>query len=181
MKALGTLLILALLTYSAYLVLRETDTPLPESTREAPGARMLLSMQGFRFVQSGDGKVSWRVQSERADLFESKQVRMQGIELAFTSPDNREAVLRGEHGDMDLATGSGSVRRGERDVRVVTSDGYLLTTSALMWRARDRVVKSIDPFKLLGKEIYVEGRQFAANADMRKIVVTGDVKAILQE
>lgn len=142
---------------------------------------MLLSMRGFRFLQSESGKVSWRVQAEFADLYESKEVRMRGLELAFTSPDDQEAVLRGEYGAMDLVTGNGSVRRGDRDVRVVTSDGYLLTTSALTWRARDRVVKSVDPFKLLGKEIYVEGRQFSANADIKKIMVSGDVKAILQE
>ena len=82
---------------------------------------------------------------------------------------------------MDTVTGNASVRRDSREVRVVTSDGYLLTTDSLTWKAGDRLVLTPDPFKLLGSEIYLEGRGLTANLDMRMIVVNNNVKAVLQE
>ena len=66
-------------------------------------------------------------------------------------------------------------------MRIITSEGYLMTTNSLFWKARERVVTSPDPFKVLGKEIYLEGKGFSANVDMRKMLVESNVKAVLQE
>jgi hypothetical protein len=82
---------------------------------------------------------------------------------------------------MDTETGNASVRRGAREVRIVTSDGYLVTTDSLFWRAADRIVRTKDPFKVLGQEIYIEGTGMSADVDMRKVTVESDVKAVLQE
>jgi hypothetical protein len=63
----------------------------------------------------------------------------------------------------------------------VTSDGYLLTTDSLSWKAGERVVRTADPFNLLGREIYLEGRGVSAKVDSNTIVVDNNVKAVLQE
>jgi len=119
--------------------------------------------------------------SRSADLFENKEAQLKDIEIVFKSPDSKEASLRGERGTMDTATGNASIRRGVRDVRIVTSDGYLLTTNSLYWKAGERLVHTPEPFKLLGREIYLEGRGLSANVDMRTLVVDSNVKAVLQE
>jgi len=90
-------------------------------------------------------------------------------------------ALIGENGVMDTTSGNATIRRGAREVRVVTSDGYLMTTNSLFWKADERLVRTPDPFKVLGKEIYLEGKGFSAEVDMRKVVVDRDVKAVLQE
>jgi hypothetical protein len=43
------------------------------------------------------------------------------------------------------------------------------------------VVTTQDPFKVLGKEIYLEGKGLSADVDLRKMLVKSNVKAVLQE
>jgi LPS export ABC transporter protein LptC len=181
LKVLSVLLVLFAALYGSYLLLRGADMTMPTLFKPAPGARLLMSMEGFRFTQSEDGRTSWRMQARHADLYESKEAQLKDLEITFISPDNKEAALLGESGTMDTVTGNASVRRGSREVRVVTSDGYLLTTNSLFWKAGERLVRTPDPFKLLGSEIYLEGKGLSANLDMRTIVVNSNVKAVLQE
>jgi len=180
-KAFSAFLIFAALLYSGYLLLREADLTVPTLFKPVPGTRLLMSMEGFRFAQSENGRVSWRMNSRSATLDANKEAQLKDIEIVFITPDNKEAALIGDVGIMDTVTGNASIRRDSRDVRVVTSDGYLLTTDSLTWKAGDRLVLTPDPFKLLGSEIYLEGRGLTANVDMRKIVVNNNVKAVLQE
>lgn len=180
-KVLFTFLVLSAVVYGGYLLLREAETKAPALFQRTAGVRLLMSMNGFRFLQSENGAESWRMKAATADLYENKEARLRDIEILFQSPDKREAVLRGELGTMDTETGDGILRRAEREVRIVTSDGYLLTADSLAWRAGERIVRTPDVFKLLGSEIYLEGRGFSANVDIRKITVNDNVKAVLQE
>jgi len=142
---------------------------------------LLISMDGFRFAQTEDGRVSWRINASRTDLFESREARLKDVEIQFLEPEGRTVVLIGETGLMDTLNGNATIRRGAREVRIVTSDGYLMTTNTLFWRAGDRVVTTPDPFKVLGKEIYLEGKGLSADVDLRKMLVESNVKAVLQE
>lgn len=180
-KSIAVILILAAFTYGGYLLFRETDIAMPTLFKPSPGVRLLMSMDGFRFSRSENGRVSWLMKSVSADLYENKEAQLKDIEILFKSPDNKEAVLRGGSGIMDTVSGNASIRRGAREVRIITSDGYLLTTDSLFWKAGQRLVWTSDPFKLLGSEIYLEGVGLSANVDMRTIVVKKNVKAVLQE
>lgn len=178
---LSLFIVLAAFLYSSYLFLRDADIKMPSLFRPAPGKRLFISMDGFRLTQSEDGRVSLRMNASSADLFENKEAQLKEIELVFTGPDGRTAALIGETGAMDMVSGNGSIRRGARDVRIVTSDGYLMTTNSLFWKAKERTIRTADPFKVLGKEIYLEGKGFSADVDMRKMLVDSNVKAVLQE
>jgi len=180
-KALATFLFLGACAYGGYLLVRGTDISMPVLFQHPPGSRLLMSMDGFRFAQSESGRVAWRINAKNADLFENKEALLKQIEIVFKNPDNKEATLFGDAGTMDTTSGNASIRRGSREVRIVTSDGYLLTTSSLFWKAGERLVRTADPFKLLGSEIYLEGVGMTANVDMRTLVVKDDVKAVLQE
>jgi len=154
---------------------------MPSLSRPSPGARLLMSMDGFRITQSENGRISWRMNAMSADLFENKEARLRDIKIVLMSPDNREATMFGDAGTMDTASGHAALRRVTRDVRIITNDGYLLTTNSIFWKAGDRIVWTADPFKLLGSEIYLEGVGISANVDMRTIMVRSNVKAVLQE
>jgi hypothetical protein len=116
-----------------------------------------------------------------ADLYENKEAQLKDIEITYVAPDGREARLLGEVATLDTVTGDAAIRRGVREVRIVTSEGYLLTTDSLFWRAEQRIVRTADPFKLLGSELYLEGQGLSGNADMLTIEVDKHVKAVLQE
>ncbi|MEK6742577.1 MAG: LPS export ABC transporter periplasmic protein LptC [Nitrospirota bacterium] len=178
---LSLFIVLAAFLYSSYLFLRDADIKMPSLFAPASGKRLFISMDGFRLTQSEEGRVSLRMSASAADLFENKEARLKDIELVFNNPDGRTAALLGETGVMDMVSGNGTIRRGARDVRIITSDGYLMTTSSLFWKARERVIRTEEPFKVLGREIYLEGKGFSADVDMRKMLVDSNVKAVLQE
>jgi LPS export ABC transporter protein LptC len=179
--ALGVFLVLLLAFYGAYALLRGTEHTLPAIFPPPPGARLLMSMEGFRFVETENGRVSWRMNAGSADLYESKEAQLKNVEITFVSPDSRQARLLGESATLDTSTGDASIRRGVREVRIVTSEGYLLTTDSLFWRAGQHLVRTADPFKLLGSELYLEGQGLSGKADMLTIEVDKHVKAVLQE
>lgn len=180
-KVIATVLIITAFAFGSYLLLRGTEITIPALFHPVTGVRLLMSMDGFKFTKSENGRVSWRMNARSADLYENKEAQLKDIKIVFTSPENKEATLLGEAGTMDTSTGNSSIRRVTREVRVITSDGYLLTTDSLFCKAVERVVWTADPFKLLGSEIYLEGVGLSANVDLRKIMVKNNVKAVLQE
>lgn len=180
-KVLATFLIVGACFYGGYLIMQGTDISVPSLFQPPSGIRLLMSMDGFRFSQSENGRVSWRMNARNADLYENKEAQLKDMEIVFENPDNREATLLGDTGILDTASGNASIRRSTRDVSIATNDGYLMTTNSLFWKAGERVVWTSDPFKLLGSEIYLEGVGITANVDMRTIVVKNNVKAVLQE
>jgi len=178
---IAAIIIVTALMYSGYLLMQRAEMKVPVLFRPAPGPRLLMSMNGFRFTRSENGRVSWLMNAGNADLYENKEAQLKDIEILFSNTDNKEAVLRGATGIMDTTSGNASILRGTREVRIITSDGYLLTTDSLYWKADQRRVWTADPFKLLGSEIYLEGKGLSANVDMRTIAVKANVKAVLQE
>jgi LPS export ABC transporter protein LptC len=182
-KVVALVFILAVFVYGGYLLLQGSDITVPSLFRPAPapGARLLMSMDGFRFSKSENGRVSWLMNAKNADLYESKEAQLKELEIFFINQDGKEAVLRGDTGTMDTTSGNGSIHRGAREVRIITSDGYLLTTDSLFWKTGERIIWTEDAFKLLGSEIYLEGVGLSANLDMRTIVVKDNVKAVLQK
>ncbi len=179
--ALGVFLVLIASLYGAYALLRVTDLAMPTLFQPASGARLLMSMEGFRFVETEDGRASWRMIADSAELYDSKEAHLKNVEITFVEPDKGEARLLGEVATLDTDTGDASIRRGTKEVRLITSTGYLLTTDSLFWQAGERIVRTKDPFKLLGRELYLEGQGLSGNADMLTIEVDKHVKAVLQE
>jgi LPS export ABC transporter protein LptC len=174
-------LVLTVVAFASYLFLRKADIAMPSFFYPVSGPRLIMTMDGFRVTRSENGMVSWRMNARSADLYENKEAKLKDITIIYSSPENKEAKILGEAGTMNTSNGNSSLRRVTREVRVVTSDGYLLTTDSLFWKAGERVVWTDDPFKLLGKEIYLEGVGISANVDLQTFLVKNDVKAVLQE
>ncbi len=180
-RVLAVILTIGACVYGGYLILQGTEITMPSLFQPPSGTRLLMSMEGFKFVQSENGRVSWRMNAQKAELYENKEAQLKDLEIVFNNPDNREATLLGETGTLETESGNASIRRILKDVRIATSDGYLLTTNSLFWKAGEHLIWTPDPFKLLGSEIYLEGVGMTANVFMRTVAVKNNVKAILQE
>ncbi len=146
-----------------------------------PGSRLLMSMEGFRFVETENGRVSWHMTAGSADLYENKEAQLKDIEITFVAPDRREARLLGEvadagHGQRRCFHPARGPRGQDRDQRGLSSDDQF---AVLACRPADCADNG--PFKLLGSEIYLEGQGLSGNVDMLTIVVDQHVKAVLQE
>ena len=183
-KFLSIFLVVGACAYSGYLLLRGTkEIAVPSlfyPPSEVSGPRLLMSMEIFKFAQSENGVVSWRMDAKNAELYENKEAKLNDVEIDFKNPDGKEATLFGDTGTMDTTNGNASIRRISQDVRVSTTDGYRLTTSSLFWKAGERRIWTSDPFKLAGSEIFLEGVGITANIDMRTMVVKDNVKAVLK-
>ena len=179
-KVFAALLVAGACIYGGYLLIRGAELVIPALLPPAPGPRLIISMEKFTLTQSENGRAAWVVNASNADLYESKEAKLEDVRVDFKNPDSREATMLGDLGTMDTGSGNASLRRNTQDVRIVTSDGYLLTTSSLFWKAGERQVWTSDPFKLLGSEIYLEGVGITADVDMSRIAVKNNVKAVLQ-
>jgi LPS export ABC transporter protein LptC len=180
---LAACLVIGASVYGGYLLMRGTDLSESLSFQPPPpaGKRLVMSMDGFRLARSEGGGDSWLMNAGTADLYEDKEARLRDIEIIFKNPESKDATLLAERGTMDMGSGNASLYRDARDVRIVTSDGYLLYTASLSWKAGERQVWTQAPFKLLGSELYLEGTGMTADVDLRTIVVKNNVKAVLQE
>jgi LPS export ABC transporter protein LptC len=178
---IASVMIVAAVAFGGYLLLRGNKIAMPTLFHPPSGPRLLMSMDGFKFTKSENGRISWQMNARSADLYENKEAQLQDIKIMFTNPEGREATLFGDSGTLDTSNGNSSIRRVTREVRVITSDGYLLTTNSLFCKTGERIVWTADPFKLLGREIYLEGVGLSANVNMQKIMVKNNVKAVLQE
>jgi LPS export ABC transporter protein LptC len=183
LKVLTAFLVLTAFVYGGYYFFRGSTLTVPPLFPSESGERLLISMNGFHFIHSENGAVAWRMNAGSADLYENKEAHLQDIDITFISStkEKREATLLGENGTLNTENGNGTIRRGAREVRIATSDGYLLTTNSLSWKAGERLIWTSDPFKLLGKELYLEGTGISADVDMRTVLVKNNVKAVLQE
>jgi lipopolysaccharide export system protein LptC len=143
--------------------------------------RALISMEGVRMAQSENEREAWNMSARSAELLENKEALVKDVEIVVYHTDQKTAALIGELGTIDTVSGNATIQRGTRDVRIVTSDGYLMTTDSLVWKADRRIIRTSNPFRVLGKEIYLEGKGMSANVDLRKVIVDNNVKAVLQE
>ena len=181
-KLLLIFLILGVIVYSGYQFIRGTkEITVPSLLKPQLGVRMLMSMEGFRFAQSENGVISWTMNARNAELYENKEAQLSDVEIDFKNPNGKEATLFGDSGTMDTTSGNASIHRVSQDVRIATTDDYLLTTSSLFWKAGERLVWTPDPFKLLGIKLFLEGVGITANVDLHTVAVKDNVKAVLQE
>jgi LPS export ABC transporter protein LptC len=178
---LSLLLVIAAAIYGSYRLLRATDLSIPTISQPGSNKRALMSMEGVHMVQSESERETWSMSARTAELFENKEAQVKDIEIVVYHTDNRTVALLGEMGTIDTVSGNATIQRGTREVRIVTSDGYLMTTDSLVWKAGERVIKTVNPFRVLGKEIYLEGKGMSADVDLRKVIVDNNVKAVLQE
>jgi LPS export ABC transporter protein LptC len=173
--------VLATLLYGSYWVLQDTSLAIPSLFKPVQSRRVLIDMEGYRMLQSENGRAAWSITARTAELFDSREALLRDLEAVLYYPDGRTAALLAAEGTMNTVSGDATVRRGTQEVRIVTSDGYLMTTDVLLWKAVDRVVRTTSSFRVLGKEIFLEGVGMTADVDLRKVVVEKNVKAILQE
>lgn len=167
--------------YGIFSLLRGGEIKVAEILRPRSGARLLMAMEGFRSAMSEGDRVVWSMRAGTADLYENREARLHDIKIEYAASARGRVSLISDIGSMDMESGDAVLRSESREVRVVTADGYLLTTRFISWHAGAREVRTTGIFKLLGREIYLEGKGMTANLDDQTVVVNENVKAVLQE
>ena len=140
-----------------------------------------MTMDNFHFTQAGKGKIDWEVKAVRAKLFkkENKAV-LEDVEAVFTTSQGIRLELKGDEGLFNTESHDIYIRKKNNDIKIVSSNGYTMTTDSLSWNNKKRVVATDDAVSIEGKDIKVRGKGLRINAVTQELEVMSDVEAVIK-
>ncbi|GEM_PF-2118517 len=141
-----------------------------------------MTMDNFHFTQAGKGKIDWEVKAVRAKLFkkENKAV-LEDVEAVFTTSQGIRLELKGDEGLFNTESHDIYIRKRNNDIKIISSNGYTMTTESLSWDNKKRVVATDDAVSIEGKEIKVKGKGLRINAVTQELEVLSDVEAVVKK
>ncbi|MBI5042464.1 MAG: LPS export ABC transporter periplasmic protein LptC [Nitrospirae bacterium] len=141
-----------------------------------------MTMDNFHFTQTGKGKIDWEVKAAKARLFkkENKAV-LEDIEAVFTTSEGIRLELKGDEGLFNTESHDIYIRKKNNDIKVTSSNGYIMTTDSLSWDNKKRIVATDAQVLIEGKEASIKGRGFRINAVSQELEVLSDVEAVIKK
>lgn len=141
-----------------------------------------MTMDNFHFTQAGKGKIDWEVKAVRAKLFkkENKAV-LEDVEAVFTTPKGIRLELKGDEGLFNTELHDIYIRKKNNKIKIISSNGYTMTTDSLSWNNKNRIVATDDAVLIEGKEIKLKGKGLRINAVTQELEVVSDVEAVIKK
>ncbi len=176
----GTILIAVTITYvNLKKKVNSSDTFKKESF---PDKDADMTMDNFHFTQAGQGKSDWEVKAVRAKLFkkENKAV-LEDVVAVFTTSQGVRLELKGDEGLFNTESHDIYIRKRNNDIKIISSNGYTMTTDSLSWDNKKRVVATDDAVLIEGKEIKLKGKGLRINAISQELEVLSDVEAVIKK
>ncbi|MEK6678226.1 MAG: LPS export ABC transporter periplasmic protein LptC, partial [Nitrospirota bacterium] len=136
----------------------------------------------FHFTQAGKGKTDWEVKAVRAKLFkkENKAV-LEDVVAVFTTSQGIRLELKGDEGLFNTESHDIYIRKRNNDIKIISSNGYTMTTDSLSWDNKKRVVATDDAVSIEGKEIRLKGKGLRINAISQELEVLSNVEAVIKK
>ncbi|MEW6409126.1 MAG: LPS export ABC transporter periplasmic protein LptC [Nitrospirota bacterium] len=172
-------IILLLLTAGVFFLSRKKETTIPviPSKGEAD-----IVMEDFSIpeTESKGGGLKWELKAKKAEVYkpENKTI-LYDLEARFTMEDGKKMTLIADAGVFNTATKDMIVQKKEKDVKVISENGYVLTTTTLRWVEAERRIMTDEPVLLTGSKLRVEGKGLLFNVDNQIAEVLRDVKTTL--
>lgn len=141
-----------------------------------------MTMDNFHFTQAGKGKIDWEVKAVRAKLFkkENKAV-LEDVEAVFTTSQGIRLELKGDEGLFNTELHDIYIRKKNNKIKIISSNGYTMTTDSLSWNNKNRIVATDDEVSIEGKEIKLKGKGLRINAVTQELEVVSDVEAVIKK
>ncbi len=167
-----------------YINLKKKDNSSNISSKEAsfPNNDADMTMDNFHFTQTGKGKIDWEVKSGKARLFkkENKAV-LENVEAVFTTSQGIRLELKGDEGLFNTESHDVFIRKKNHEIKIISSNGYTMTTDSLSWDNKKRVVATDDFVLIEGKDLRIKGKGFRINAVSQELEVLSDVEAVIKK
>ena len=147
-----------------------TVPQIPTDSKNQEGPRT-MSYQGNVITEEKDGRVIWQLTSDSIEVdVDTQDTSMHPVQGIFYSDDGRTLELTADEGRMERASGdiilSGSVR-------VTMSDGGSLTSSKLLWNAKESELAAEEDFALTRADIRATGDRISTKDEFQQFRIAG--------
>lgn len=137
-----------------------------------------LTLNGIHHVATQDGVTEWTLDAESAQYQRGAQKTLfKEVAATFFLKNGEKVHLKGEEGvlmtdtkDMEI---SGAV--------VLQSGPYKLDTEKLTYKHGPRTVSTDTPVAIQGRSVSLGGKRMVFNLETETLVLTGGVKAVIEE
>ncbi len=138
-----------------------------------------LEVKDFRYSQVGDPDFQWEVRAERAWYRKKdEEVHLDTVSVRLVSADGKIYRMTGDRGVLNSESGDMALSGG---VEVISDEGERLTTDALQYRSKDRVVYTEDPVEMYRNTMDLSGRGMTFALEGNELVLFSEVKAVIAD
>ena len=161
------------------------ETEIAEKTPENQSEASQL-LTDLELMEAGDKGKEWTLRSKHAALYENNnEWRIKGVEVKLYGQSGTHYLVTGEKGRVDIETKDIWV---EGDVKIESSNGYLIETSEVNYLGADRRLVSDKEVLLFGpadnsedepgsERLQVSGVGLSAELESNRIYLLNNVKA----
>jgi LPS export ABC transporter protein LptC len=168
----------ALAVLAAHGYRRGAGLPTEPPPPTAPGPQASLTLNGFHVTETAGDATRWDLRAAQGHYFEDQQrTVLRDVEVTFYTRDGRTLTLRGDAGELQTDTKDISLTG---NVIATSSDGYRVTTGALDYTNRDRMVRGDGPVDLKGEAVDVSGVGVAIHVERQTVAIPEGVRSELR-
>lgn len=180
LKLAFALLILIVMFLMGFILYRNIDLIVKDESpveMAKKGADYLLSEP--QFVEMDGNRVILEVKALEASYFkEDESADLVEPRVEYLGRDNRKSFILGDHGKVFTEK---NVVLLDGNVKLYTSDGYLLETPSVKYSGNERVAFTEKKVRLRGKGFDIKGVGFTANMEKEKFRINDNVEALFDE
>jgi len=173
----GLLALSLILAFSlAYLLATKTDPGSASVERQTQLERADAGIDQFTFTQSKDGAVQWRVEAQRARVFESeKKAVLEDVQVTLFGQKGWELKLAGDEGKIDTEKRDFLLANRNGVMTIQLESGYIIYTNHLAWADARREITTGDQVQIIGHGLRITGQGFEGRLDKEEFRILHDV------
>lgn len=173
----GLLALSLILAFSlAYLLATKTDPGSASVPRQNALEKADAGIDQFTFTQSKDGAVQWRVEAQRARVFESeKQAVLEDVRVTLFGQKGWELKLSGDEGKIDTEKRDFLLSKRTGVMNIELESGYTIYTNHLVWADARHEISTGDQIRIVGHGLQITGLGFVGRLDKEEFRILDDV------
>ena len=160
----------------AYLLATKTDPGSASVERQNALEQADAGIDQFTFTQSKDGAVQWRVEAQKARVFESeKQALLEDVQVTLFGRKGWELKLSGDEGKIDTEKRDFLLAKRDGVMTIEFESGYTVYTNHLAWADARREITTDDKIQIVGHGLRITGKGFEGKLDKEEFRILDDV------
>jgi lipopolysaccharide export system protein LptC len=171
------ILSVVLAAFLGYLLYTRSDSFSPPRPVPAGGAQEAdARIEGFTFTQTKGDIVQWKVEAQRAHLYEDdKRAVLSDVQITLYGVQGKELMLTGEEGTLETDTKNFMLANRNDPITIQMESGYVIRTNHLNWIDKRREIQTSDPVAIDGHGLQITGRGLLGKLDSEIFQVLDDV------
>jgi lipopolysaccharide export system protein LptC len=167
----------------AYVLATKTDPGSASVERQsALKDRADAGIDQFTFTQSKDGAVQWKVEAQRARVFEhEKQAVLEDVQVTLFGRKGWELKLAGDEGKIDTEKRNFLLAKRDGVMTIEFESGYTVYTNHLAWADARREISTGDQVRIMGHGLEITGQGFEGKLDKEEFRILNDVHVEIRQ